>query len=94
MGVKSTWSLLDIPSSARDAAQTAASREGLSVGEWLNRRILRQFSELNFHERTELFTELREHVAELAERLEQFQIDRARSPCAKRSKSCIKAWRG
>src|ERR1700759_2821895 len=33
-----------IPPEAREAARAAARREGLSVGEWLTRRILRSFS--------------------------------------------------
>ncbi len=34
------WSVTGIPPEAREAARTAASREGLSVGDWLTRRIL------------------------------------------------------
>ena len=38
------WNVAGIPPEARDAARAAARREGLSVGEWLTRRILRSFS--------------------------------------------------
>jgi len=34
------WNVTGIPPEARDAARAAASREGLSVGDWLTRRIL------------------------------------------------------
>src|SRR5579862_5650117 len=73
MGLEATWSLVDIPVDARDAAQAAARREGLSVGEWLTRRILRRFSELNVREQQDSFVALRNHVAELSERLDRFE---------------------
>src|SRR2546423_114295 len=73
MGFEATWSLVDIPPDARDAAQAAARREGVSVGEWLTRRILRRFSEMNTREHEESFVTLRNHVAELAERLDRFE---------------------
>ena len=38
------WNVAGIPPEAREAARGAARREGLSVGEWLTRRILRSFS--------------------------------------------------
>src|SRR5436190_5999864 len=40
------WNVAGIPPEAREAARAAARREGLSVGEWLTRRILRSFSAL------------------------------------------------
>jgi localization factor PodJL len=40
------WNVAGIPPEAREAARAAARREGLSVGEWLTRRILRSFSEM------------------------------------------------
>ena len=40
------WNVAGIPPEARAAARAAARREGLSVGEWLTRRILRSFSDL------------------------------------------------
>ena len=40
------WNVAGIPPEARDAARAAARREGLSVGEWLTRRILRSFGDL------------------------------------------------
>ena len=73
MGLEATWSLVDIPANARDAAQAAARREGLSVGEWLTRRILKRFSELNMREQEDAFVALRKHVAELADRLDRFE---------------------
>jgi len=39
------WNVAGIPPEAREAARAAARREGLSVGEWLTRRILRNLSE-------------------------------------------------
>src|ERR1700744_3909698 len=39
------WNVAGIPPEAREAARAAARREGLSVGEWMTRRILRGFSE-------------------------------------------------
>jgi localization factor PodJL len=39
------WNVAGIPSEAREAARAAARREGLSVGEWMTRKILRSFSE-------------------------------------------------
>jgi localization factor PodJL len=77
MGLEATWSLVDIPADARDAAQAAARREGVSVGEWLTRRILKRFSELNMREQEDAFVALRKHVAELTDRLERFE-DRSR----------------
>ena len=73
MGLEATWSLVDIPPDARDAAQAAARREGVPVGEWLTRRILRRFSELNVREQEDSFVLLRNHVAELADRLDRFE---------------------
>jgi len=40
------WNVAGIPPEAREAARAAARRDGLSVGEWLTRRILRSFSDL------------------------------------------------
>src|SRR5262249_40431636 len=40
------WNIAGIPPEAREAARAAARREGLSVGEWLTRRILRSFSDV------------------------------------------------
>src|SRR6478736_3984924 len=37
------WNVAGIPTEAREAARAAARREGLSVGEWMTRRILRGF---------------------------------------------------
>lgn len=39
------WNVAGIPPEAREAARAAARREGLSVGEWLTRRILRGLME-------------------------------------------------
>ncbi|MBV8798663.1 MAG: SEL1-like repeat protein [Alphaproteobacteria bacterium] len=39
------WNVAGIPAEAREAARAAARREGLSVGEWMTRRILRGFGE-------------------------------------------------
>lgn len=39
------WNVAGIPPEAREAARAAARREGLSVGEWLTRRILRSFAD-------------------------------------------------
>ena len=38
------WNVAGIPPEAREAARAAARREGLSVGEWLTRHIMRSFS--------------------------------------------------
>jgi len=51
------WNVAGIPPEAREAARASARREGLSVGEWLTRRILRSFSdsaddERNWHRST------------------------------------------
>src|ERR1700743_1249453 len=40
------WNVAGIPPEAREEARAAARREGLSVGEWLTRRILRSFGDL------------------------------------------------
>ncbi|HEX2762040.1 MAG TPA: hypothetical protein VHM27_16070, partial [Rhizomicrobium sp.] len=40
------WTVAGIPPEAREAARAAARREGLSVGEWLTRRILRGFPDI------------------------------------------------
>ena len=39
------WNVAGIPPEAREAARAAARRDGLSVGEWLTRKILRTLSE-------------------------------------------------
>ncbi len=39
------WNVAGIPPEAREAARASARREGLSVGEWLTRRILRSFAD-------------------------------------------------
>jgi localization factor PodJL len=39
------WNVAGIPQEAREAARAAARREGLSIGEWMTRRILRSFSD-------------------------------------------------
>src|SRR5271165_3301687 len=39
------WNVAGIPPEAREAARAAARREGLSVGEWLTRNILRSLTE-------------------------------------------------
>src|ERR1700761_2934833 len=41
------WNVAGIPPEAREAARAAARREGLSVGEWLTRRIMRSFSDMS-----------------------------------------------
>jgi len=43
------WNVAGIPPEAREAARAAARREGLSVGEWLTRRILRSLQDLGNH---------------------------------------------
>jgi len=43
------WNVAGIPPEAREAARAAARREGLSVGEWLTRRILRSLQDLGIH---------------------------------------------
>jgi localization factor PodJL len=40
------WNVAGIPPEAREAARASARREGLSVGEWLTRRILRGLSDV------------------------------------------------
>src|SRR5215468_2130891 len=40
------WNIAGIPPEAREAARAAARREGLSVGEWLTRRILRSLADI------------------------------------------------
>lgn len=44
------WNVAGIPSEAREAARAAARREGLSVGEWMTRRIMRGFPEATVEE--------------------------------------------
>src|SRR5271154_6333563 len=39
------WNVAGTPPEAREAARAAARREGLSVGEWPTRRILRSFAD-------------------------------------------------
>jgi localization factor PodJL len=41
------WNVAGIPSEAREAARAAARREGLSIGEWLTRRILAGLSDVS-----------------------------------------------
>jgi localization factor PodJL len=41
------WNVAGIPPEAREAARAAARREGLTVGEWLTRHILRSFSSMD-----------------------------------------------
>jgi localization factor PodJL len=41
------WSVAGISTEARDAARAAARREGLSVGEWLTRRIVSELSDMS-----------------------------------------------
>ena len=41
------WNVAGIPSEAREAARAAARREGLSIGEWLTRRILAGMSDMS-----------------------------------------------
>ena len=41
------WNVAGIPSEARAAARAAARREGLSIGEWLTRRILAGLSDVS-----------------------------------------------
>lgn len=73
MGLESSWSLMDIPLDARDAAQAAARREGLSLGEWLTRRILKRYSELSAQEREDAFNRLGHRVTEVADRLDRLE---------------------
>ena len=73
MGLEASWSLADIPSNARDAAKAAALREGLSIGEWLTRRILKRFSEMTSREQEEAFNDLAVRLGELKERLEHIE---------------------
>lgn len=73
MGLESSWSLMDIPLDARDAAQAAARREGLSLGEWLTRRILKRYSELSAQEREDSFNRLGHRVTEVADRLDRLE---------------------
>ena len=41
------WNVAGIPPEAREAARAAARREGLSVGEWLTRRIIAELGEVS-----------------------------------------------
>lgn len=40
MAAESSWSLRGVDPKAREAARTAARKEGLTIGEWLNRQLL------------------------------------------------------
>jgi len=73
MGLDASWNLVGVPSDARDAARAAAMREGLSVGEWLTRRILRNFSELNSRIQGEAYEQLSGRLIELADQVEQLE---------------------
>lgn len=73
MGLDATWNLVGIPADARDAARAAALSEGLSIGEWLTRRILKNFSELDFYEHEESFDRLSNSLMELSGRLERIE---------------------
>ena len=42
------WNVAGISSEAREAARAAARREGLSVGEWLTRRIVAGLSDASY----------------------------------------------
>src|SRR5215472_6017549 len=44
------WNVAGVPPEAREAARAAARREGLSVGEWLTRKILRSLVETDLAE--------------------------------------------
>ena len=46
------WNVAGIPSEAREAARAAARREGLSIGEWLTRRIVAGLSEMSTPQET------------------------------------------
>ena len=73
MGLESSLSLAEIPPDARDAAQAAAHREGLPLGEWLTRRILTRYSELAAEDRDEAFHRLGNRITELTGRLDHFE---------------------
>jgi localization factor PodJL len=73
MGLETSWSLMDIPLDARDAAQVAAHREGLSLGEWLTRRILKRYSELSAQEREDAFNQLGHRITEVSGRLDHLE---------------------
>jgi len=47
------WNVAGIPSEAREAARAAARREGLSIGEWLTRRIVSGLSEMSAPQETQ-----------------------------------------
>ena len=45
------WNIAGISTEAREAARAAARREGLSVGEWLSRRIVSSISDTSYSHR-------------------------------------------
>lgn len=71
------WNVAGIPSEAREAARAAARREGLSVGEWLTRRILAGLSDMS-EARTEWSSDLEQEfrAAEPAYQPERRREDR------------------
>ncbi|HEY2445805.1 MAG TPA: hypothetical protein VGI20_08735 [Rhizomicrobium sp.] len=73
MGFDATWNLVGIPPDARDAARAAALREGLSIGEWLTRRILKNFSDIDFHEQEQSLDRLGGELMVLSKRLQRVE---------------------
>src|ERR1700756_4636244 len=75
------WNVAGIPSEAREAARAAARREGLSVGEWLTRRILRGFSDFAEEQAAMPYDRSLERVApnpDRDERMDEVVLDQAR----------------
>lgn len=64
------WNVAGIPPEAREAARAAARREGLSVGEWLTRRILHSFSAMD----AEIAPPSYEHRAALSQPLDSWGL--------------------
>jgi localization factor PodJL len=61
------WNVAGIPPEAREAARAAARREGLSVGEWMTRRIIRGFPGTSIEENSNWRTPVEAPPAPIAE---------------------------
>ncbi len=69
------WNVAGIPSEAREAARASARREGLSVGEWLTRRILGALAQGDDHEARSWQTEASRESEEMLARVSRSETE-------------------
>jgi len=80
MRYEAAWNLVGIPDDAKDAAQIAARKAGMSVGEWLTKNVLSSLEDIKIPAEGRPRANLSGQLAELSHRLREFEEESDSEP--------------